>query len=472
MPDNIEKEIEFDVVRLLLKNKDFCLNYAEHLSPNYFSEALRPIVDSALSYYKNYGKNIPFNVLALEIKYKIGVGFTEEKAKKLFEIIREIDKPVESYEYTEDYIVDFIKFQRMENAVVGGLKTLQQIKKTNDNKLLEKITSAVNHASEPIVQNETHFVFGNLQDRTDDRLRILNGEVVREGIPLGIPKLDSLFPYGGLEKKHFGLFLGLTGTGKTIVLLHCCWSAIQRGYNALFVTFELAPEMIFDRIDSMMSGIEIHKITDDCMSVMQTINSKQEQPIFGKPYGEIVILDMAGKTANAKTLEHEINKLKRQFGFIPDLLAVDYMDLMVPNHFNKNNQIWKEQQVVAKDLRDLGNNMDMVVWSASQANRGAIQKVEDGGVIMEDNAGESFHKQTVADFIVSLNQTKAQKSVEGDLKEMVLYVVKNRIGKAGSKIHILTAYNRMSFYEGEYDPVGNNDAKFLDSAAFDSSNSL
>jgi replicative DNA helicase len=456
---NFEIGTEFDAVRLLLKDEHFAATYSEHLHPSLFREQLKPIVEIGLKYWKEYGKLPSDEVLVQELKFKDIVKFTPEKQQVFLKTLEEISKSPQAAEYTAHKINSFIRMQRMENAVAASLKILDAVDKSKDVKLLDQIVFDINKASEPLEFNRPAFFIGDLEKRTDYREKVALGEINKEGIQIGIPGIDKLLPYNGLEPSQLGIWLAPTGRGKSIALKHCSYAAAVRGKKVVFFSLELPEQMLLDRIDAMVSGVPIAEIVVERNKVKEEIESITAALNFGEivfieiPYGSTVI-----------TLGNELSRLKRIYNFDPDEIVVDYLDLMSSGRHIKEGT-WKEQQEVARELKAFGTKHKKVIWTASQTNRGAVNKIEEGGTISDADTAESYSKQTVADLIISLNQTKAEKALPDDPKPMRLFVVKNRTGLAGVTKHILTAFSSMCFYMGEYEPE-EKEKKALESGAF------
>ena len=102
--------------------------------------------------------------------------------------------------------------------------------------------------------------------------------------------------------------------------------------------------------------------------------------------------------------------------FIPDMVAVDYLELMMP--IRKTDQEHVAQMRIAEELRAIGQEHKMLMWTVTQTNRDG-ESVE---VITKREMGGSYDKIKPVDWAISLNQT----SEEYDNGEMRAYVLKAR----------------------------------------------
>lgn len=462
---NFTWQSELDIVRLLLKNEIFTATFAEHLYPSLFREQLRPAVEAALKYWKQYRKIIPVDTLAQEILFKVGVGFTEEKQQALFKVLEQIAQEPQAPEYTEDSIKDFIKFQKVENALVEGLDILDDAEKQKKPERLDDVISLVERASEPIEVSVPSFLFADIKKRTEYRTKVATGEIKFEGFSSGIPELDDKCPqYKGLGRKQVGIFVGATGRGKSIALLHAAETSAFRGHNVLYVSIELPNEMNLDRADSMATQTQINELVDNRFMIEELITELKEQSVSGD-VGEIAFIDLAFASVTVNTIRNELKRLKQIFNFVPDVICIDYMDLMQPSRKIKEGG-WKEQMVITQELHILAGETNAAIWTASQGNRGAASKNNEGEMLGDSDVAESYGKLFAADLVVTINRTKEQMAMP-EPKPAWLNIVKNRTGIANARVGILTDFGKMQFYVGKYD--GDTEAmekKSLDSKAF------
>jgi replicative DNA helicase len=121
--------------------------------------------------------------------------------------------------------------------------------------------------------------------------------------------------------------------------------------------------------------------------------------------------------------------LKRAHNWVPDVLVLDYLELMVSRSTFDNREEYDRQKKVAVQLRELAVNENLIVFTATQTNRDGLGGKEgsDGGeVIGMNKVAESYGKMMSADYVVSLNQGEEEKP----LGRYRLYISKNRNGPA------------------------------------------
>ena len=174
-------------------------------------------------------------------------------------------------------------------------------------------------------------------------------------ISTGWPSVDKKL-YGGFNRGELNIWCAASGGGKSLFLanLGCNWALA--GLNVLYLTFELSEALVAMRMDSMLTGVatrEVFKNLDDV---------ELKVKMMGKQSGSIQIKYMpSGKTANdlrAYLKEYQVKK-----GFKPDILLIDYLDLMMP----------MSVKVSPSDLFQTADNVIGIFTSRAMKERGRYQ---------------------------------------------------------------------------------------------------
>jgi hypothetical protein len=108
-------------------------------------------------------------------------------------------------------------------------------------------------------------------------------------------------------------------------------------------------------------------------------------------------------------------------GITPDVVLVDYADILklTGNFREKRHAIGNTYE----NLRGLAGEMDIPIWTASQANRSALEE----DVIGADKIAEDYSKIMTADFVMSMSRKVADKIANTGR----FHVIKNRFGIDG-----------------------------------------
>jgi replicative DNA helicase len=102
--------------------------------------------------------------------------------------------------------------------------------------------------------------------------------------------------------------------------------------------------------------------------------------------------------ATVADIAAEIDALEYEYGFVPDVVVVDYADILAVENRNLSERgnidaIWKR-------LKGMAAERHMLVVTASQSNRGSIKK----RTVDQTDTAEDIRKIAHVDVMISLNQ--------------------------------------------------------------------
>lgn len=195
-----------------------------------------------------------------------------------------------------------------------------------------------------------------------------------------------------------------------LVALGC--NAMRQGKNVLHYTFELTEHATGIRYDSNLCGLPSNEVQDNKELVTKTYKEKK--------LGRLVIKEYPTGSASVMTVRNHIEKLQLK-GFKPDVVIIDYADIMKSSR--SYDSLRHELKLVYEELRNLAMELEIPVWTASQANRESAQ----ANVVGLENMSEAYGKAMVADVVVSISR-KASEKASGFGR---LFIAKNRAGRDG-----------------------------------------
>lgn len=160
-----------------------------------------------------------------------------------------------------------------------------------------------------------------------------------------------------------------TNVGKSLMMCHFASADVLAGRKVLYITAEMAAEKIAARIDSNLLDISLDLQKD----MPKKWFLEKIAGIKAKCGGEIVVREYASNSAHVGHIRHLLQELKQKQGFVPEVIYVDYLNIMACQRY-KASAVPKHQyvQAIAEELRGLGQEMDVPVWSATQTNRAGM----------------------------------------------------------------------------------------------------
>lgn len=160
-----------------------------------------------------------------------------------------------------------------------------------------------------------------------------------------------------------------TNVGKSLILCHLAAADVLAGRKVLYITAEMAAEKIASRIDSNLLDISLDLQKD----MPKKWFLEKIAGIKAKCGGNVVVREYASNSAHVGHIRHLLQELKQKQGFVPEVIYVDYLNIMACQRY-KASAVPKHQyvQAIAEELRGLGQEMDVPVWSATQTNRAGM----------------------------------------------------------------------------------------------------
>jgi len=275
-----------------------------------------------------------------------------------------------------------------------------------------------------------------------ENYKILFEEDVIDHRTTGFAKLDQMLNNGGPSTKEVVCWLAPTNVGKSILMCNNAISSVKGskqgtpGQDVLLITFEL------DSIKTAMRclGVAARDIPMDDIPNHKDYVTRVVEKMKTTYNKQLLIVEWPPDECSVSHIYALLDNLKRTKGWHPDVIILDYMDLMVSRNNSYNTDDYTRQKHVANEIRGLARNEDVLVFTATQTNRSAA----DGGnenVADLSQAAESFAKQFALDYVVSLNQTVSERQALPPRLRM--FIAKNRNGPKGETIDCTITYETM-----------------------------
>jgi replicative DNA helicase len=203
----------------------------------------------------------------------------------------------------------------------------------------------------------------------DPRTRLLKLRDNSGQLSTGWPTVDKKL-YGGFKRGELDIFCAGSGGGKSLFLANLGVNFSFAGLNVVYFTFELSEELVGMRIDSMITGVA----SKDVFRNLDDVEMKVR--LTGKKAGGMQIKYLpTGKNCN--DLRAYLKEYQVKTGLKPDIILVDYLDLMMPLSVKVSpSDLFVKDKYVSEELRNLAMETQCVVVTAAQLNRGAVDEIE------------------------------------------------------------------------------------------------
>jgi hypothetical protein len=188
--------------------------------------------------------------------------------------------------------------------------------------------------------------------------------------------------------------------------------ALRAGKNVVHYTFELSETAVGLRYDSNLCSIPSSDVIDRKEEVIEFYKNNS--------LGRLIIKEYPTGTPSVQTLRNHIEKLLLK-SFVPSVIIIDYADIMKSSR--KFDSLRHELKLVYEELRNLSMDLNVPIWTASQANREA----SNSEVVGLENMSEAYGKAMVADVVLSISRKPNEKATGAGR----IFVAKNRAGRDG-----------------------------------------
>jgi replicative DNA helicase len=399
MSDTFKKygfSFQVKLMAALFTDKIFLQQITDILDPKYFeSETNIWIVRSVMEYFEKYKQQPTLEVMKVELEK------VENDVLKatIVENLREVTKHLHTtdQDYIKDEAINFCKNQVIKKAIMESVELLQL---GEYDEIKTKIDNAMKAGSERDIGHEYNIDI-------DDRF----SETTRKTVATGWESINSVMD-GGLGPGELGVFVAPAGIGKSWGLVNVAAEAVKNGLNVIHYTLELSAPYVGLRFDSVFTGIPSQNLKYHIDEIKETV---------GNLDGNLVVKYYPTKGATVNTLKAHVEKCIIQ-DKKPDVIIVDYADLLRGTG-NRNQDLRHELGNIYEDLRGMAGEYEIPVWTASQANRSALEE----DVIGAEKIAEAYSKIMTADFVISLSR-KIEDKIAGTGR---WHVIKNRFGPDG-----------------------------------------
>ena len=442
----ISKSLQENILTLLVFSEEHGRHLSGLVDATHFDGTYRLIAAKAIAYIYEYKKAPQAHIadlLETELKNK------ELDQKHLKSIL--LDLKQNSYEVNAPYVFSrlqsFLTMQRLKSGIIDAAEKLQT--KTEDaNEEAEKILYDALKARAIVTD------LGVRLSSPDIAQMILTRPVA---FPTGIKELDR--EHLGPGRKELHVLMALPNRGKSWWLIHLGRVALLNKLKVVHITCEMSSVRVLERYAQNIFSIPQRNISTKVTKVSVDDHNKitnifqetvqhaftLEDPAMEKKLNaklkrwrtrlhNIVVKEFPSGSLTVRQLAGYLDTLEMAEHFTPDLILIDYADLMKINPARRREELGE----IYVQLRGLAMERNCAVTTVTQSNREGLKSKHH---LSEGNVGEDFSKVQTADVLLSYNQTE----VEKELGVARIYVNKARNERAAFSFLLTQNYSAGQF---------------------------
>jgi hypothetical protein len=365
---------------------------------DYFDAYQKILLDYELTFFNKYREVARFNTLKDLINEK-EKGLNKDHLLGLIEKIEEIK--LENVNHVKDSAYRFFKERSIKNCL---FELVVDWKKHNYNSMITKLQNSIK-AGEP--KESGHNYLRDVNKRLEKDFRD----------PISfIPTLDQYIG-GGAAGGEMAFVLAPTGGGKSMFLVAGASTALLIGKKVVYYTLELSEEVVGQRFDACINQIGLKDVWD----FSDIIQERTEE--ISKFGGSLIIKEFLTGQATINTLMSHLRTLETSDGFKPDIVFIDYGDLLKPldSFAEKRHSL----DSIYVGIRGMANEFKIPIWSALQTNRTGM----DTDKVSLSTVGETLGALRAADIVISVGRDPDD--LETNPNAAKIGILKNRNGAAG-----------------------------------------
>lgn len=407
----ISGTLEENVLTTLCWSDEFSLGVRLRVDPDLFSTVhYRDIAREAATYIDAYGR--PPGPHMRDILAEKTRGSRGELLERVL-VQMELLAPKANYQFVINELDGFLKEREFDRLLIEADEAKSEF----------GVDAGIEKINELMGKQRPHLTDGGIWLADPEQaLKFLKKDEA-EFFSSGITVLDEM----GIRPAPKTLFMLMAPAkrGKSWWLINVGKHAVIHRRKVLHVTLEMSEEQVarrylqslFSMTQSKTETVRIPTFTKsvdggptmidfDSFSA-DGINTSTEDQVTAKlrRFGgrlQILIKEFPTSSLSISELRGYLDFLRRTRDFVPDLLVVDYVDLMKVTGKDLRVAVGN----VVKELRGLGVERELAVVTVTQTNRGSARSK----VVHSDMVAEDWSKVATADVVLTLNQTSEERA--------------------------------------------------------------
>lgn len=442
MPDVLPSTLQEAVLALLCFDDRFGALAAAQVQPAHFDDRYRALVSAVLRYRNKYSR-APGKAQLTDLVHAAARSDKGEALQDLRRIARTLAVEAEGLnaEYVASRVGDFIRQQFLQSALIEAGDRFTQ----GGDGFVDDVERILHQA----LRFRAETLDAGLMLNEARALDFLNRE--RNSYRLDIKELDRLEI--GPAPKQLVLYIAPKGSGKSWFCVHVGRQAIKHRLRVLHVTLEMDEPLVAERYfmslfslashpdsfqrprlqftDGELSGFELEWLEPRAIPATKEqwkeLRKRDRSPIFhmkdprfknhlrelikpwGTRLGRLVIKRFPTGMLTVEQLASYLDFLDSAHKFVPDIMIVDYPDLMKIDTNNYRHSL----AGIFPALRGIGVLRNMAVVCPTQGGRTGLQARQ----VESHMVSEDIGKVHTSDVVFTFSRTEAEKRLNlGRLK--------------------------------------------------------
>jgi len=314
----------------------------------------------------------------LRLKPEERAAFEEE-----WKLIRIIEVP--DVEFVLQEVRAWAKDSALTVAIVRSADLLEGARRTGKQGQLSDIRGMIDDA----LQVGEPEGAGGVPYLGEDHIGIWIEDYARSKVPTGWGRLDQALD-GGPQRGEVFYLLAPPKGAKSAGLLNIALNVSRLRRGVAFFTYEMRKEPLIRRMDRNVARATKHELRAEPERLKHAMAG-----MTAMAAGEIWIQEFSARKQGVEEAAKVIER-RRGMGHEIDVAIFDFLNIMSPGQRERERRL--ELPAISREMAALAKEMDLVIWTAAQVNRQAVNKER----IKKTDIAEAFEVIAVADGIIAI----------------------------------------------------------------------
>ena len=411
-------------MKLLCSNLQFANIFVTVLKVDSFDSQAHRILFSIISdYVLNYNRELDQNnLMILAEEHVTQRGYSSEVYAMLKDEIKTIFKTsISSEDFIKDKLTDFVRNKAFKNSILESIEII------NSGGSYEKALKLIDNAISVGDSGNRGFWFEDFINLPEMYKKYYDPTSL---ISSGFMDYDKALG-GGMAPGELHVIVGPPKSGKSTMAVNIGSNVLLRGKTVYHISLELKEQDVAMKYACRMTGMTSYDILYGSTPVYY-----ERMKEFDSLKQNLYISYFSMHTVNAMNLRSWVSQIRAKTGKSPDIIIVDYDDLLNP--VGESKSLYEDSGGVYSDLIGVGDYFKCPILTMSQPKREAwyiYDDINNPQLITMQHLANSAMKAFHCTSISTLNFKKG--SDEG-----ILNVDVSRRGESKTEIKIRKDYSR------------------------------
>lgn len=410
------------ILAALVKNADFLVKVLPYIKEEYFEDSAEARVFTKISdFTSKYNALIDKSTLMVGLKTEYS--FDEQMIDRSMEVANDIFaiNPTSSMEWLEETTEGWVRDRAIFNAINAAIQIYQgKDKQLTVSAIPDILTTAISISFDDRIGSD---YFDNALERFD----YYTNPATK--IPFLIPEFNEI-TCGGIPTKTLNILLAGINVGKSLGLVSLACDYARQGYDVLYISMEMREELVLQRMDANILDVNTNSLAE--LGRERFVN--KIAALREKTMGRIVVKEFPPGGATALDIKRAIADLRLKRNFKPVVVMVDYIQIIASYRMQYGTSgSYYYYKAVAEELRKMAVEEDIIVWTASQFNRGG----QDASDVNMGDVAESMAIAATADGMWGLIRTEEL----DQMGQLLVKQLKTRYANKATKLRFTIGVN-------------------------------